>query len=100
MAGDEVISIHAPTRGATDELAERDKYNLFQSTRPRGARRSDARELLHHEPISIHAPTRGATVSGRGSALQSGISIDAPTRGATIRRVRLGVRPGISIHAP
>ena len=55
------ISIHAPTRGATD----------FE------------RAIEQACQISIHAPTRGATASACGSAIGSIISIHAPTRGAT-----------------
>ena len=55
------ISIHAPTRGATD--------------------------LKHHTQsavcISIHAPTRGATRGNLCRILHVFISIHAPTRGAT-----------------
>ena len=56
-----VISIHAPTRGATTK-------QIFP---------------LSKEYISIHAPTRGATVPMNGYAGLYIISIHAPTRGAT-----------------
>ena len=56
-----VISIHAPTRGATILIAI----------------------CLIEEGISIHAPTRGATAHHRWLLFQSSISIHAPTRGAT-----------------
>ena len=56
-----IISIHAPTRGATEW------YSL-------------AHVLLL---ISIHAPTRGATVRVHHKAVPHNISIHAPTRGAT-----------------
>ena len=58
----DIISIHAPTRGATAALPLR---------------------LLHLEKISIHAPTRGATVQRLDSIKFYRISIHAPTRGAT-----------------
>ena len=57
------ISIHAPTRGATE-------IHLFYS-KPTNR-------------ISIHAPTRGATKCGRGNRKSCKISIHAPTRGATL----------------
>ena len=57
----DLISIHAPTRGAT----------VF-----RRAERNSCR-------ISIHAPTRGATNSSTSGLTSVGISIHAPTRGAT-----------------
>ena len=58
----EVISIHAPTRGATNE-----KIKKWQS-----------------EIISIHAPTRGATAQNVDQTKIRTISIHAPTRGATL----------------
>ncbi len=54
------VSIHAPTRGATKVDGSRKRDLMFQSTRPREARRSDANTLDDYE-VSIHAPTRGAT---------------------------------------
>ena len=56
-----VISIHAPTRGATIKPAIYDKVS----------------------GISIHAPTRGATPTRTPTANPHLISIHAPTRGAT-----------------
>ena len=56
------ISIHAPTRGATDP------ENIT---------------LCHVGNISIHAPTRGATGSSIYITRYPCISIHAPTRGAT-----------------
>ena len=56
-----IISIHAPTRGATDEIIR----NQFI------------------EDISIHAPTRGATDEIIRNQFIEDISIHAPTRGAT-----------------
>ena len=65
------ISIHAPTRGATNSAAERSK----------------------RLSISIHAPTRGATVVHAVVAAAIAISIHAPTRGATPSRCRCSQRP-------
>ena len=56
-----VVSIHAPTRGATPSALNMCAPTVFQSTHPRGVR------LLSHGldetrlVVSIHAPTRGAT---------------------------------------
>ena len=105
-----LISIHAPTRGATslydDLMAELE----FQSTLPREERlkRQQSESKIHyfnprsHErsdrnlnhgarmlTISIHAPTRGATIYTGYSSHFSSISIHAPTRGATIRAATL-----------
>ena len=56
------ISIHAPTRGATSQEQLTCHLNEFQSTLPRGERRSRISNHGGGWPISIHAPTRGATI--------------------------------------
>ena len=74
----EVVSIHAPTRGATAHVLP-------------GA--GDGH-------VSIHAPTRGATgavACGRGGGV---VSIHAPTRGATGQLPHHFAARGVSIHAP
>ena len=107
MFDDTLISIHAPTRGATTALS--DFQTLCKDFNPRSHERSDPCRLLfsHASNISIHAPTRGATRASHflpfGSLFQStlpreerrmmlvnillcnSISIHAPTRGATIQ---------------
>ena len=55
------VSIHAPTRGATETIA------------------AEANEII----VSIHAPTRGATAETLFGVADSKVSIHAPTRGAT-----------------
>ena len=59
--GKNVISIHAPPRGATREAAL----------------------MLANCFISIHAPPRGATGAVISRRRRRGISIHAPPRGAT-----------------
>ena len=59
---DNLISIHAPTRGATKKSV-------------------DSGDMMS---ISIHAPTRGATISNVDFKSIPYISIHAPTRGATL----------------
>ena len=56
------LSIHAPTRGAT-ELCDSKAFDFA---------------------LSIHAPTRGATTQSLAVQLQHLLSIHAPTRGATV----------------
>ena len=77
-----MVSIHAPTRGATIIARSSSPILWFQSTRPRGARlrlklgwqcrycfnprahagRDSARAITDTaDSVSIHAPTRGAT---------------------------------------
>ena len=56
-----LVSIHAPTRGATDINKMLERY----------------------VGVSIHAPTRGATSRNNIPRLKFEVSIHAPTRGAT-----------------
>ena len=100
-----VISIHAPTRGATFMAPDRNIDTLFQSTLPRGERHNtndiyricaEFQSTLprgerlwqgftaeYNPIISIHAPTRGATANAYETINRNRISIHAPTRGAT-----------------
>ena len=116
------ISIHAPTRGATESLHPTRHILRFQSTRPHGARLHDAYDKSPQAKfqstrphgarlaetmakgisgfISIHAPTRGATRRHRQGADSTRISIHAPTRGATLLCILQLGEPLISIHAP
>jgi len=55
------VSIHAPARGATDDLPE-------------------IKRLIE---VSIHAPARGATIFSRLRNRKEEVSIHAPARGAT-----------------
>ena len=73
-----IISIHAPPRGAT----------VHQNV------------LVFVKGISIHAPPRGATRRVAGSSRPRRISIHAPPRGATVHGVCWGYWNLISIHAP
>ena len=56
------VSIHAPTRGATLEERHIDaKVESFQSTHPHGVRQHTNNTYDPMTSVSIHAPTRGAT---------------------------------------
>ena len=57
-----LISIHAPTRGATIIFQMSLSRTLFQSTLPREERLHRSAQLQPAHSISIHAPTRGATI--------------------------------------
>ncbi len=57
---------------------------LFQSTRPRRARRDFAPTWESKQPVSIHAPTQGATPPCAETSPPCAVSIHAPTQGATI----------------
>ena len=56
------ISIHAPTRGATLTICHRSFRIQFQSTLPREERPKHHIYYPLIQYISIHAPTRGATM--------------------------------------
>ncbi len=114
------VSIHAPMRGATLFTVKKSTRTVFQSTRPRGARRActllglwwrcfnprahagrdSANEKLHYfDKVSIHAPMRGAT-----NTFQCFSSIDQfqSTRpcGARPSSCALMMCVVVSIHAP
>ena len=55
------VSIHAPARGATGRMAIDGLKEVFQSTRPRGARLAALGLVYEPVRVSIHAPARGAT---------------------------------------
>jgi len=56
------VSIHAPAGGATSSVTHVEVPDIpFQSTRPRGARRSWYSSVIEHDGVSIHAPAGGAT---------------------------------------
>ena len=96
-----IISIHAPTRGAT---FLRCLCRILQSNfNPRSYKRSDdelQKYINMREFISIHAPTRGATLYLPIGGFHLPISIHAPTRGATCTLFLLVDFRNISIHAP
>ena len=81
-----VISIHAPTWGATsDESLNRFRTIRFQSTHPRGVRLLPASVCPHRLPISIHAPTWGATYD---SGVIAPDTLFQSTHPRGVRRVR------------
>ena len=105
-----VISIHAPTRGATISNNRLFTDESFQSTLPRGERpplvrkriylqqfqstlpRGERREFLRLRSILSDFNPRSHEGSDSRRILQggrSGISIHAPTRGATVLSVVL-----------
>ncbi len=94
------ISIHAPTRGATVLACACCMSILYFN--PRSHERSDGNVIRCSRSgnISIHAPTRGATVPDEYSSYEENISIHAPTRGATYVTPIKGNNIFISIHAP
>ena len=94
------VSIHAPTRGATQIDLPLKSITLFQSTLPRGGRRS-VRAVNRECIVSIHAPARGATSNSAVSSMTERMFQSTPPRGG-----RRGFTHGnanhidVSIHAP
>ena len=74
--------------------------DIFQSTRPRGARLPLFERHKQQLVISIHAPAWGATSRDIYFDLDLIISIHAPAWGATSGHPSAGESQGISIHAP
>jgi len=113
------VSIHAPAGGATYDSAranKKDSFNprarggrdqssfpvlkpvLFQSTRPRGARRSQ-HVALNSKQVSIHAPAGGATQ--RLPASNYGFCFNPRARGGRDLPVLSTIYfIFVSIHAP
>ncbi len=75
---DDIVSIHAPARGATGQTGS----------------------LTLGLVVSIHAPARGATMTALEHALTDYVSIHAPARGATETQTDESNLSNVSIHAP
>ena len=117
-----MVSIHAPTRGATQGESLADAVVLVSIHAPTRGATKRILELIGIGRVSIHAPTRGATSYGWRSILMrygfnprthsgcdddervistiTDVSIHAPTRGATEDQVRKILEQKVSIHAP
>ena len=77
------ISIHAPTKGATNDYSKSSYSNSISiHALTKGATASWQFHLLR-KIISIHAPTKGATAASTSDIYHEIISIHAPTKGAT-----------------
>ena len=119
----DIISIHAPAKGATSRPTSISSTAAFQSTLPRrerpaaatgggtGGRNFNPRsregsDVAHHVhrldglDISIHAPAKGATRQVCTLRHQFDISIHAPAKGATLYFCICVLLIQISIHAP
>ena len=91
----EVISIHAPTRGATSLKAT--EYKLSIDFNPRSHERSDnyiPDEFMSYI-ISIHAPTRGATMTSDETGMVAIFQSTLPREERPVRRYSL---PLISVN--
>ena len=94
------VSIHAPTKGATQTVTT---FIFFCFCfNPRSHEGSDTRlrggDILG--VVSIHAPTKGATLCGQRRHCRRNVSIHAPTKGATLLKMPERLFLTVSIHAP
>ena len=94
-----MISIHAPTRGATTCSTSVASTPFFQSTLLQEERPQTV-GYFHLSILSIHAPTRGATKQRWLKLFGGYLSIHAPTRGATFPPNASLTFSSLSIHAP
>ena len=77
-----LVSIHAPARGATGMVFASYLWREFQSTRPRGARLSIFEIFYDLKSFNPRA-REGRDPSFLVARFQHGVSIHAPARGAT-----------------
>jgi len=80
----DAVSIRAPAWGATlDGASQCEGCSMFQSARPRGARRALEGRTMSNVKVSIRAPAWGATSGHRRGQPADHVSIRAPAWGAT-----------------
>ena len=100
IKGDDGVSIHAPTKGATQRqnVGIPDRWvSIHAPTKGATKMAAPDHDLLF---VSIHAPTKGATSSGTPRQRPTRVSIHAPTKGATIAPSDIARFSFVSIHAP
>ena len=95
-----LVSIHAPTRGATSKPKHVQSMRKCFNPRAHTGRDVVTKRRRHPIRVSIHAPTRGATYDDYTNILAGLVSIHAPTRGATPYGKPSGRQERVSIHAP
>ena len=95
-----MISIHAPTRGATCNSIRPLCIYEFQSTLPREERHKCRRNSNITTRFQSTLPREERPIIGGIKSMRKFISIHAPTRGATHRSAQLQQAHSISIHAP
>ena len=116
------VSIHAPARGATVEGREQRIWKMFQSTRPRGARRlvsmqrlqrthcfnpraREGRDIINCSRPALNLCFNPRAREGRDGTpettdIKASVSIHAPARGATDNGRKRSQARRVSIHAP
>ena len=94
------VSIHAPTRSATDYIIGDVYLNSVSIHAPTRSATVEFPNLFATYEVSIHAPTRSATLSVHRTSANTGVSIHAPTRSATYCKGGKVIITQVSIHAP
>ena len=79
----ELVSIHAPARGATGRLHPARRQQCFNSRSREGSDQCPQKQHCERL-VSIHAPARGATALHLQLSELVRVSIHAPARGATV----------------
>ena len=95
------VSIHAPAKGATFDLAARGISASCFNPRAREGRDIMERIGICKSMVSIHAPAKGATrrpVNHNAQTVE--VSIHAPAKGATYKIFGSSRECNVSIHAP
>ncbi len=96
----QVVSIHAPTRGATVSMWVSSIYLYSFNPRPHAG--GDMESVTPQtQRVSFNPrPHAGGDENLQRDDLTALVSIHAPTRGATFAALRHGDRSPVSIHAP
>ena len=94
-----LVSIHAPTWGATHSTTKYHRQQRFQSTLPRGERQRKTVGFLEVQGFNPRSHV-GSDGSKRRFTRSTAVSIHAPTWGATNMYSRDHVPFCVSIHAP
>ena len=96
----DVISIHAPSWGATNSLISDSFVIVISIHAPSWGATKIKKQPPRKGGISIHAPSWGATTAVNRYYLARMISIHAPSWGATAAFNERKAKQKISIHAP
>ena len=96
----DIVSIHAPARGATGHVCHGPGHRDVSIHAPARGATTLAGFLFNRWMVSIHAPARGATRRDSEIRHPRSVSIHAPARGATVKDQVTGTQAEVSIHAP
>ena len=82
-----MVSIHAPTRGATFPTGRGHQIQAFQSTHPHGVRQTLDKSTFHEISFNPRTHTGCDTAKAGVMTAADRVSIHAPTRGATFTTI-------------